>query len=292
MQLDHAIIAVTDLDAATARYETILGLPVALRSEHPAYGTANALFLFEHGAYLELLAARPGAEGDFVAPLHEFLATHGEGLFGLAATPADMATAVTRLRGEGLAVADAQAGSGVSADGRVRAWRSTRLPPDAWHNSFSVLIEHTGWDWRAELRPQPCRAGSAARAIHHVVFDVPDAEAASATWERRFGLRCTQRIETERMGALVLVHPAGDATVEAVSATRPDGPVAERYARRGEGLSSIAFTVTDAAAATLALRAAGLSVTDPAPGVLPDSLVARIDPASAHGVAAQLIQFT
>ena len=294
MQLDHVIIGVADLDAATATYETILGLPVAVRSDHPTYGTRNALFLFERGPYLELLGLQsPERAGTFTTPLRDFLRERGEGLYGLALAPDDIDSAVANLRGLGFDVADAARGTGVSADGRVREWRNTRLPPTAWHNSFSLLIEHQGWDWRTDLRPSPLpgRADSAVVGIHHVVFDVADADAASAQWQERFGLRRGGTITAEAIGARVNIHPAGEATIEALSATRPDGAVAQRIARRGEGLSGLAFQVRDVDAAARAVRAAGLTITDPAPGVLPNSRVARIDPASAHGVTAQLIQF-
>lgn len=293
MNLDHVIVGVADLDAATARFETILGLPAAVRSDHPTYGTRNALFLFKHGPYLELLGLRPDAAGGFVTPLRDFLARRGDGLYGIALAPADIDAAVARLRNRGYDVAEARRGTGVDAGGRERAWRNTRLPAEALNNSFSLLIEHEGWDWRTDLRREvsPARAGSAATGIHHVVFDTPDARQNSLEWQRRFGLEPSETIESERMGATVIVHRAGEASIEAASTSRPDGPVAERFARNGEGLSSIAFTVADLPGAVASLRAAGLTVSDPAPGVLPESQVTRIDPASAHGVAAQLIQF-
>lgn len=293
MKLDHVIIGVADLDAATARYETILGLPAAVRSDHPSYGTRNALFLFERGPYLELLGLRPDASGGFVTPLREFLSRRGDGPYGIALAPEDIDATVARLRSLGYEVADAQRGTGVDASGRQRAWRNTRLPAEALNNSFSLLIEHEGWDWRTDLRRDPAlaRAGSAVTAIHHVVFDTADARQTSQQWQERFGLAAGETIETEQLGATVIVHTAGEATIEAVSASRADGPVAERIARNGEGISSIAFTVTDLPGAVASLRAAGLSLSDPAPGVLPGSQVARIDPASACGVAAQLISF-
>jgi len=293
MQLDHVIIAVADLDAATARYAAILGRPAAVRSAHPAHGTENALFLFERGPYLELIALRAGASDDFAAPLRTFLSAHGEGISGLALTPDDLDTALARLRAAGFALDDARQGTGVCADGRVRAWRNTRLPPATLYDSFSLLIEHEGWDWRTDLRlpPDRERGGGAASSIHHIAVDVADARATSADWTAWFGLHCAETIESERMGARVLIHPAGTATIEAVSATTAHGPVAERIATRGAGLAGLAFEVADLDAGVAALRAAGIGVSDPAPGVLPASRVARITPSDACGVAAQLLQF-
>lgn len=289
--LDHVIIAVRDLDAAAARYEAILGLPVAVRSEHPR-GTRNALFLFARGPYLELLAAWDAPEqGSSATTLRRFLDARGEGLFGFALTPRDIDAAVARLRGLGFDITDPVGNSGRNADGRLREWRGAGIPATAGEVSF--FVEHRGWDWRAELRPEPRpeRAHSAVTAIHHIAFDVADAGAASAAWDERFGLPQTDAVISERMGARVNIHAAGDATVEFVSATRRDGPVAERIARFGEGLSSLAFTVSGLDRAVAAVRAAGIAVGDPEPGVLAGSRVARLDRASARGVSAQLLQF-
>jgi catechol 2,3-dioxygenase-like lactoylglutathione lyase family enzyme len=291
VRLDHVIVAVRDLDAATARYAVILGRPAALRSEHPR-GTGNALFLFPHGPYLELLALWDAPEqGSSAAALRRRLAERGEGLHGLALSADDLDAEVARLRGRGLEIMDPVGNSARNTDGRLREWRAVRLPAVSDEDSF--LIQHRGWDWRSQLltQPPPDRAASAVTSIHHVAFDVPDAEAASAAWQQRFGFARTAVIEAERMGGRVLVHAAGAATVEFVGATRPDGPVAARIGRRGYGLSSLGLEVSDLDAAVHAARAGGMAIGDPEPGVLPQSRVARLDPASACGVAAQYLQF-
>ena len=45
--LDHVVVAVRDLDAATASYERLLGRPPSWRGDHPAHATANTLFRLE-----------------------------------------------------------------------------------------------------------------------------------------------------------------------------------------------------------------------------------------------------
>ena len=291
MKLDHVIVAVRDLEAAATRFESILGVPVAVWSRHPR-GTRNALFVFEQGPCLELLTTWAAPEtGSSARSVHTFLEQR-EGLFGLALAPGDIMQAVARLRSCGYEVAGPVPNSGVNADGRVREWRGAFAPSTAGDHTF--LVEHLGWNWRADLRPNPLasRAASAVRSIHHVAFELDDAEAASQSWEEWFGLPLSQQITSERMGARVLMHRAGDATVEFVSATTADGLVAQRIARRGHGLFGLAFEVTDLEAAVAAARDAGLHVGEPAAGVLPGSRVARIDPASAFGVEAQFLQFT
>lgn len=291
MGLDHVIVAVSDLDAATKRYEAILGRPPALHSEHPR-GTRNALFLFDRGPYLELLALWDAPEqGSSATALQRRLAERGEGLHGFALATDNLDAEVARLRRLGLEVEEPAANSGRNADGRLREWRATRLPPPDGEHAF--LIQHLGWDWRSELltRSDPERAASAVIGIHHVALDVADAEATSASWQERLSLKRTGVIDSERMGGRVFIHAAGDATIEFVGTTRADGPVAARIARRGYGLSSFAMEVQDLDAAVQAARAAGIEIGDPEPGVLPRSHVARLNPASACGVAAQYLQF-
>jgi catechol 2,3-dioxygenase-like lactoylglutathione lyase family enzyme len=291
MKLDHVIVAVRDLDAAAVRFESILGLPVAVWSKHPR-GTRNALFIFEQGPYLELLTTWAAPEtGSSARSVYAFLEQR-EGLFGLALAPDDITQAVARLRRCGYEVADPVPNSGVNADGRTREWRGAFAPSVAGDHSF--LVEHLGWDWRTDLRPEPppSRATTAVRSIHHVAFDVEDAEAASRSWDQWFGLPLTQQLTSERMGARVLIHRAGDATVEFVSATTADGPVAQRIARRGYGLFGLAFQVANLDGAVAAVRSASVEIGEPTGGVLSGGRVARIAPASAYGVEAQYLHFT
>ncbi len=66
--------------------------------------------------------------------------------------------------------------------------------------------------------------------------------------------------------------------------------VARFLADRGEGMFSISLQVDDLGATVAALRARGLPISDPEPGVIPGTRVARIPRANAHGVAIQLIK--
>ena len=61
MRLDHIIWGVGDLDAAQARVERELGLPVEPGGSHEEQGTHNRIVPLR-GAYLELLAIRDREE--------------------------------------------------------------------------------------------------------------------------------------------------------------------------------------------------------------------------------------
>jgi len=101
LQLDHAVIAVDDLDAAVQNYRA-LGFTVVRGGVHANRATHNALITFADETYLELLAATgeppiPGAI-DFGA-----LLSGGEGLAGYALRADDLDAELARLRAVGLA---------------------------------------------------------------------------------------------------------------------------------------------------------------------------------------------
>ena len=82
--LDHPVIAVRDLDAATAAYRR-LGFALAPRGSHFEWGTGNCCVMFPN-EYLEL---RGVVEGNrYVHGLDTFLSDQGEGLLGCAFRPA------------------------------------------------------------------------------------------------------------------------------------------------------------------------------------------------------------
>jgi len=93
---------------------------------------------------------------------------------------------------------------------------------------------------------------------------------------------------------LAFLRPGGPdanaAFLELVRATAASHRVAKFVAERGEGMFSVSLEVGDLDAAVAELRAQGVEVSDPEPGALPGTRVARIPRAKAHGVAVQLIE--
>lgn len=296
MRLDHVLIGVNDLDAAVSVYEGLLGLPAAVRSDHPTYGTRNALFIPERGPYIELLSLRAEAsEQGSASALRGFLERNGgPGLYGIALAPDDINQTVREMRTAGVAITDAAPGTGVDAEGRVREWRNTRIPPEALHGSHSLLIEHSGWDWRNDLRrpPLPGRERSAVRRVDHAVFFVQDADAGSAMWERRFGLPRLEAIPMPEAGGVIAVHRAGDTNIELIAPTNSEGRIAQALATTGERFSSLSVEVPDVEAAVRDVRACGAEVSDARTGILPGTRIATVAPAYALGVPLQLLQRT
>ena len=59
LELDHIVIACTDLDRGEAWLRERLGVPLAAGGRHVGWGTHNRVLQLGGGAYLELIAADP-----------------------------------------------------------------------------------------------------------------------------------------------------------------------------------------------------------------------------------------
>ena len=126
--------------------------------------------------------------------------------------------------------------------------------------------------------------------LDHLVFAVEELEGAAAAWAATFGLRAEPPYLPEGTHLELTRLPVGDAFLELVRPTRQGQRVARRMAERGEGMYSISLQVDDLDAAVRELRARGVTVSEPEPGVWPGTRLARIRRTSAHGVALQLIE--
>ncbi|MEK7692588.1 MAG: VOC family protein, partial [Chloroflexota bacterium] len=141
--LDHVVIAVQDLDAATADYAALLGREPSWRGEHPKYGTKNTLFRIDN-TYIELLSLGAG-KGDkrWAGELSRFFQNSGEGLFALALGTSDVNAAVRELRDNGLDVLDPSDGDGIDLiSGGRREWRNAQAPLKATNGARIFFIQH------------------------------------------------------------------------------------------------------------------------------------------------------
>ncbi len=94
--VDHVVIAVKDLDAAVANYESIYATSVSDREEAPAAGMAMAFFRFGD-SYIELVS-NLGDKG----PIANRLAKQGEGVHLVAMNVDDIDKTLTELRAKGI----------------------------------------------------------------------------------------------------------------------------------------------------------------------------------------------
>ena len=94
-RLDHVVVAVRDLSAATETYRALLGRAPSWRGAHPGAGTANTLFRLAN-TYLELIS--PCGTGVFADILNAHLAEKHDGPYGFVFATDDADAAAKLLR--------------------------------------------------------------------------------------------------------------------------------------------------------------------------------------------------
>jgi hypothetical protein len=142
--------------------------------------------------------------------------------------------------------------------------------------------------------------GSIASGIDHVLFAVPDLEAARAEFES-LGFQVTPRGRHERFGTANYLVVFEDAYLELIGVedVNPVDPAFQRLLAptiaAGGGVPALALATTDAQATYRGLRTAGIAVTEPVtwsrPADTPDGprtatfTTMFVDPAAAPGFA-------
>lgn len=268
-RLDHVVIAVRDLDAATDAYGAMLGRGPSWRGRHPAYGTANTLFGLEH-CYLELLAlSEPTPAHPIGASLASYLAGRAEGLFALAFGSDDLDATAAALVGAGLAPSPIVAGSAEAQDGTTRNWRTFALDRAETRGVTVFVIQHED---RAAVLPSRGAGDPAAtvRAIDHVVLFSDDLAGALALWCGRFGIPERWRREFPERGTVNVGLRIGGVTLELVA------PLTGDPGTRGERAWGLAYDVGDVDAAVARIRAAGVTVSDARTGLAPETRVSTV----------------
>jgi catechol 2,3-dioxygenase-like lactoylglutathione lyase family enzyme len=278
--VDHIVLAVRDLAAATDTYRRLLGLEPSWRGRHPAYGTANTLFRLEN-TYLELLA--PAGDGPLAEHVRAWLTQHGESPFALAFGTDDVDAAAATLRAHGLQASDPADGTGRDErTGAERRWRNVFLPPSATRGVPLIIIEHRS---PADALPAAVPFAGAAAAVaacDHVVVQSADADASRALYGDALGLRLALDRTFEDWGVRLMFFRTGHLTVEvAASLGQSDAAAPDR-------LWGISWRVPDIDAAHERLAAAGFDVSEIRTGRRPGTRVATVR-AETHGVATLVI---
>ena len=152
--IDHALIAVDDLDSATATYER-LGFQVIRGGRHPQHGTHNALVPLSDGFYLELMGVWDRSLASHYPHTNRVVraldADHRLALFALDSD--DLDADVEAIRQRGLAISDPVPGERERPDGERVAWR-TAHPDDP---RLPFLIE--------DVTPRSVRVPEASEGI-------------------------------------------------------------------------------------------------------------------------------
>jgi len=267
--LDHVIVAVRDLEAATARTVRLLSRTPSWRGEHPAEGTANTLFRVAN-TYLELIA--PLGDGPGGRSVEAFLESRGEGLLGLAFQTADAEACHAAFAEAGLDPDPPTNGLGRDVEsGAFREWRRVNLPLERTRGVFLFAIEHrsppdalppAGWLGSEE---------SGVEALDHVVVNTADGDAARAFYGEKLGLRLALDRSFPKWKARMLFFRVGGVTVEVVARLGDELPQDD-----GDRLFGLCWQVSDADATRARLIDTGFDVSDVRAGRKPGTRVLTV----------------
>ena len=288
--IDHAILAVEDLAAAAALYDTALGLRVSGGGVHPQFGTANRIVVLGDD-YLELISVAPGAQPQgFIGAL---LASGAHGAAGYALATEDPDRAATTMRERGLAAEGPAPGRLEAEGGFSRGWQTVRLSdPETAGLPFVIRHEQEGEERRrllagpSGLAPHPL----GATHIAALVVAMPHLDAGLATYERAFDLRPAAQAADPMLAAETATLPLrSGASIVLAAPQQPDrGPIAMSVRDRGPGLFAVTLAVRDLAAAVRTLRGRGLGVrVDEPEGVL---VAAQLNHQQTFGARIGLVQ--
>lgn len=176
-QLDHVVIAVTDLARAIADYRA-LGFTVLEGGVHASGATHNALIVFADGTYLELLASTGAAPAPEALDFSAMLA-RGEGLCGFALRADDLPVLRTTLRERGVRISELHLGARHKPDGTRLAWRLALI--DDGFTPF-LIEDLTPRSLRVPANPASTTHANGVRGIDGIELVTAELDAAQARY--------------------------------------------------------------------------------------------------------------
>lgn len=127
------------------------------------------------------------------------------------------------------------------------------------------------------------------KRIHHVALLVEDVETALSFWRDALGLPVAHRQEIPEQQATTAFLTAGEAEIELVRPTSPDGGMGRLLAKRGPGMHHVCLEVDDLDGCLERLRQRNIRLITPEPVSSSGGRhVIFIHPESTQGVLVEL----
>ena len=260
--LDHVVVLVNELEAASASYQTLFGCAPAWRSAED--GAGRVLFTLGN-VTLELMSSHgSGATADRIRAV---LAEQGEGLASLCFATSDIAKLHRRLDRLMLKPEPViEARSRDAASGAELSWKRTRTTVDATRGVRLFFLE------LASERPRSQEISTApVTALDHVVIATGDTERAAALYGARLGLDMALDRRHPDWGQLMFFR-CGDLIVEIVH--RPGKETTSTPDK--DRLYGLSWRVADVEATQARLASAGVDVSDVRTGRKPGTRVCTV----------------
>lgn len=168
-QLDHFIVAVPDVLAASRAVADGLGVEPAFGGAHPDHGTCNALLSLGQGRYLELIGRDPQARAPG-ALARRAAAVEGAEVWGFALACDDLPELARRAPSLNLRATEPFDGSRLTAQGDVLRWQLLGLSCETLGGLVPFAI-----DWLDTPHPSGTAPQGASLESWHVAHPDPDA---------------------------------------------------------------------------------------------------------------------
>ena len=219
--LDHVIVGVRDLAAATADWRA-LGLVATDGGAHPKHGTRNAIVRFPDRSFLELMAIADRDTLRVYSPaLLELLEDHPDGAINWALRTDDVVAARERIASKGLRVTELWNGIGQRDSGKVARWRTFQIGEPA----FPFVLQY-----EAPPTSDPARDGLPLGGIAAAIVQSISAEPLRRRLADAFdAVLEDDRVRFQSGEALVVDEPREHPGVVGVELIVDDEPRAARY---------------------------------------------------------------
>jgi catechol 2,3-dioxygenase-like lactoylglutathione lyase family enzyme len=258
--LDHVVVLVSDIEAASLAYQTRFARSPAWRNT--GEGAARALFTLDNMT-LELMA--PEGDGAPADRIREVLAAQGEGLASICFATRDIAKMHRRL--DRLTLKPEPVTSTESRDagsGATLSWQRTRAATSVTRSVRMFFLE------LGKERPLSVRTAAASiTALDHVVVATADPEAATALYGARLGLDMALDRSHPEWGRLMFFR-CGDLIVEVVHRPGKDSDASR------DRLWGLSWRVADVDATRARLVSAGVEVSEVRTGRKPGTRVLTV----------------
>jgi catechol 2,3-dioxygenase-like lactoylglutathione lyase family enzyme len=231
--IDHLVIAVRDLDAATKDYRD-LGFTVVPGGRHTGIGTYNGLIAFRDGAYLELIAFyEPRDDHRWWAPLQK-----GGGLVDYCLQTDDLPGDTRVLRAAGIDVGDPEKRDRKRPDGKEIRWLFS-LSRGAYRGVAPFIIaDETGRDERVPRERSHANGVTGVGTLTVAVDDVARVRRWYAAVTRQPGADVT-RPDLAGAGVRFVVGPH---TLDFVAPTSASSPLLAWIDTRGPSPYAATFS--------------------------------------------------
>lgn len=254
LTFDHVLIAVNDLRAARADFES-LGFTVFYGGKHADGRTENCLIVFQNGGYLELIALTD--PDDVLEPggMHAGLFEPGEGFAGFALSSSDLGADTAAMRGRDLDLMGPIENSRVRPDGEKVAWVAAVMTG----SPIPFFIEDLT---SRELRVPSGHAEhpNGATGVSRLVVAVANLEEATDRYARIFGSEpFSSSLRLEASTAVDFTR--GSTTITLAEPDGKDSPLQIQLTARGDSPYAVVLATSGATGALNSASTHGARIT-------------------------------